>query len=349
MKRILICAGGTGGHIYPAITLAQRLQELNHQVSFIGARNRMEATVIPEKKFSFIGLSLRKFQSPVGLLVYLYDTIVAFFRCLFLVGQYDVVVGFGNYISVPVILAAFFRRKHIVLHEQNSIPGKANLFLAKFARVVCCSFQDSMRYFKSTNTFFSGNPQSALVHLEKDEEYIKQFRLDSTKKTVLFFFGSLGSHTLDIQMQELMKDFKQDYQIIYATGKNYFQQYSGFSHENIRIVEKVDGLKALLCCDLLVSRSGATTLSEIASLRVASILIPSPYVSNNHQYFNAKLFYDADAAELLEENTLNAFNLNQSILKILNNDVKLKELGENASKFSKPDALNLMVEKVLLK
>lgn len=348
--KILIATGGTGGHIYPAITLANELKTLKHSVVFVGSKNRMEHILIPEKGFEFIGLNIKR-NGPIIIrnLIYIFSLINAFFISLKIVDNYDVVVGFGNYISVPVILAAKFKAKKILLHEQNSIPGKANLFLARFADTVLCSFESSMKYFSSKNVFYSGNPQASLIKSDFDKNYYNSFGLNPNKKTVVFFFGSLGSMTMDKIMKEFLQDFNEDYQVIYATGSNYIQDYNLYSNPKVRVVEKVDGLKALNICDLLVSRSGATTLSEIAALSVAAILIPSPYVSNNHQYHNAKMLSDINAAILLEEKELNSDVLKQNISEILNNDVKLNELKENVIKFAKKDALDFIVEKVLEK
>lgn len=345
--RILICAGGTGGHIYPALTLADGLVMKNHNVDFIGSLNRMEKDIIPERGYKFIGLDIDNFNGGIlGKFKGLGSFMTNYFKAKKIVKGYDLVIGFGNYISVPIILAAKNRHIKTYIHEQNSIPGKANLLLDRFVDGVFCSMEHNLKYFKNKHLFVYGNPQSSLQVNEADEAYFDEFNLDRQMKTVLMFFGSLGSMSVDNFMQKFLKDFDEDYQIIYACGSNYIKNYQAYQNAKVRVVERVDGYKLMGICDLLVSRAGATTISEITSIGVASIMIPSPYVANNHQYFNALELVEKNAALLLEEGKMNVEYFNSLIKSVIFDEDKLNDLRANSLKFAKKDALERMIEEV---
>lgn len=346
--RILICASGTGGHIYPAITFANKLQELGHEVCFIGEKNRLESKIIPAKNYEFIGLDVKRFDKGFfGLFKGAYSFFKNYFRCLKIVENYDRVIGFGNYVSLPVMQAAIKKNVKTFIHEQNSIPGKANLFLDKKVDGVFCSFDNNLKFFKNPNTFVSGNPQMIMKDIPIDKEYLTSIGLDNKKKTVLMFFGSLGSFTIDQFMQKFLKDFNDDYQIIYATGSDYFSNYKDFSNKNVKVFESVDGLKTMSVCDLLIARAGATTIAEIIALSKPSILIPSPYVSNNHQFFNAQYLVEKKASILLEEKDLEYEHFKKLVGNLINDFDKLKEIGENAGKLNNASCLEVMIKKVI--
>lgn len=346
--RILICASGTGGHIYPAITFANELRKLGHEVCFIGEKNRLESRVIPKNNYKFIGLDVERFDKGFfSIFKGMFSFFKNYFYCLKIVVEYDRVIGFGNYVSLPVMKSAIKKKIKTYIHEQNSIPGKANLFLDKKVDGVFCSFDNNLKYFKNSNTFVSGNPQMLMKDISRDRNYLKMLGLDPDKKTVLMFFGSLGSYTIDNFMQKFLNEFEEDYQIIYATGSDYFINYRNFDRKNVKVFESVDGLKLMAICDLLISRAGATTIAEIIALSKPSILIPSPYVSNNHQFFNAEYLVNKHAAVLIEEKNLVYDDFKKTIKALLYDDKKLKEIGANAGKLNNADCLEVMIKKVI--
>ena len=338
-KKIIMAAGGSGGHIYPALALAKAMQEKGNEVIFIGSLDRMEKDVIPTSGFPFIGLDIKttrgsiiqKFKSLLSLFN-------AYFKCLKLLKGADLVIGYGNYISVPVILAGKKLKIKTVIHEQNSYVGRANLFLDQKVDLVIGSYEENLKQFKNPNIVILGNPQSSLAASStKDEDLLKELGLNPELKTVLIFFGSLGSESVNKVVLDYFKLTDGKYQIIYATGTRNYEEAKDYQNEWIKIVERIDGIRAMQDSTLLLSRAGATTIAEITAIGMPSILIPSPYVPNNHQYYNAKALSDKDAAILLEEKDLDKDKLKSLIENLLDDDKRREEISLNARKLGNPN------------
>lgn len=348
--RIIIASGGTGGHIYPAITLAQALQKAGHKITFVGSTGRMEKDVIPAAGFDYIGLDMK---IPGGSLINKANSFVsivkAYYKCREIVKDYDLAIGFGNYISVPLVMAARNRGLKTVIHEQNSFAGKANKYLDQKADLVIGSYEENKKTFKNPHTLILGNPQSSKAfNIKKDPEVLLNLGLDPDKKTVVIFMGSLGSQTVNKVVIEYLNSLKGDYQVIYASGKqNYAKARAAVKKKDyICVKEAVDGVKVMANSSLLVSRAGATTLSEICAMGMPSILIPSPYVPNNHQFYNAMALIDKNAALLLEEKDLSPASLKAIIEKSINDEELLKSLHKNAIKLSNPKVLDEIVKEI---
>lgn len=348
--RIIIASGGTGGHIYPAITLAQALQKAGHKITFVGSTGRMEKDVIPAAGFDYIGLDMK---IPGGSLINKVNSFVsivkAYYKCREIVKDYDLAIGFGNYISVPLVMAARNRGLKTVIHEQNSFAGKANKYLDQKVDLVIGSYEENKKTFKNPHTLILGNPQSSKAfNIKKDPEVLLNLGLDPDKKTVVIFMGSLGSQTVNKVVIEYLNSLKGDYQVIYASGKqNYAKARAAVKKKDyICVKEAVDGVKVMANSSLLVSRAGATTLSEICAMGMPSILIPSPYVPNNHQFYNAMALIDKNAALLLEEKDLSPASLKAIIEKSINDEELLKSLHKNAIKLSNPKVLDEIVKEI---
>ena len=348
--RIIIASGGTGGHIYPAITLAQALQKAGHKITFVGSTGRMEKDVIPAAGFDYIGLDMK---IPGGSLINKANSFVsivkAYYKCREIVKDYDLAIGFGNYISVPLVMAARNKGLKTVIHEQNSFAGKANKYLDQKVDLVIGSYEENKKTFKNPHTLILGNPQSSKAfNIKKDPEVLLNLGLDPDKKTVVIFMGSLGSQTVNKVVIEYLNSLKGDYQVIYASGKqNYAKARAAVKKKDyICVKEAVDGVKVMANSSLLVSRAGATTLSEICAMGMPSILIPSPYVPNNHQFYNAMALIDKNAALLLEEKDLSPASLKAIIEKSINDEELLKSLHENAIKLSNPKVLDEIVKEI---
>lgn len=332
--KIAVVAGGTGGHIYPALTLAESLKERGHELVFFGSNDRMEKEIIPTTPFKFVGMDVVSTQgNPVKKAISLLSMVSTYYKCLKLLKGFDMVIGFGNYISVPVVLAGKKLGLKTVIHEQNSFVGKANKFLDEKVDLIIGSYPEDKGQFKNANTKILGNPQSyKALCSKKDEKALEKLGLDPNKKTVVIFMGSLGSETVNKIILEYFKIKKNGYQVVYATGKNYYVEDKKQVREDdeLKVFERIDGIGVMKASTLLVSRAGATTLCEITALGMPAILIPSPYVPNNHQYFNAKSLVDKGAAMMIEEKNLDAFKLNDTIEKLLNDEKRLSELSLKA-------------------
>ncbi|MBR2801951.1 MAG: UDP-N-acetylglucosamine--N-acetylmuramyl-(pentapeptide) pyrophosphoryl-undecaprenol N-acetylglucosamine transferase [Erysipelotrichaceae bacterium] len=346
--KITIVAGGSGGHIYPALSLASALQEKGHQVSFIGASDRMEKEVIPAKGYPFTALEVKTTRGGVlQKVISVLSMGSSYFQCKKLLKGQDMVIGFGNYISVPVVLAGRSLKLKTVIHEQNSFVGRANRFLDEKVDLVIGSYEEDKKQFKNRNTVILGNPQSSIAaRAKKDPAVLRELGLDPERKTVAIFFGSLGSESLMKTMLEYFRCRKGDYQIVYAAGSKHYPLAKEAEEKDVHIFERVDGLSVMKNADLLISRAGATTLAEVTATGTASILIPSPYVPNNHQYYNARALSDNGAAVLIEEKQLQAEKLSETVYELLNDEEKLNDLRKNAAAMANPHVIEDIVERI---
>lgn len=343
-------AGGTGGHIYPALTLGEALINRGHDVTFIGSNDRMEKDVIPSAGFKYIGLDvyttrggiLQKIKS-------LFSIFVAYRKSLKLLKGYDMAIGFGNYISIPVMKAALKLKLKTVIHEQNSFVGRANRILDKDVNLIIGSYKENTKQFKNKNIKILGNPQSSKAYqIKENKNVLKDLGLKNSLKTVVIFMGSLGSSSVNEKLIDYFKLTDGSYQIVYATGKSHYEKMQSLVSENeyTKVFERIDGINVMKNSTLLVCRAGATTLSEICAMGMPSILIPSPYVPNNHQYYNAKALVDNNAAVMIEEKDLTGAKLARTIDSIINDNDKLEALRSNAIKLGNPNVLNDIIKAV---
>ena len=341
--KIAVVAGGTGGHIYPALTLADALKEKGHGITFIGSNDRMEKDVIPERGFDYIGLDVYTTRGGILQKVKsLLSIVKAFFTCRKILKGFDMAIGFGNYISVPVMEAAVSLGLKTIIHEQNSSIGRANRMLDKKVDLIIGSYEENLKQFRNPNTKILGNPQSSKAYgVKKDRKVLSDMGLDPDKKTLVIFMGSLGSASVNEKLIEYFRLTDGSYQIVYAAGSSHYEKTLKQTEprDHIRIYERIDGINVMVNSTLLLCRAGATTLCEICALGMPSILIPSPYVPNNHQYYNGKALVDKGAALMIEEKDLDPVLLNDTVNRVINDEEKLKTLSENARKMGNPDVL----------
>ena len=349
MKKVMIAAGGTGGHIYPALALAETITELKptSEVCFFGSSNRMEAEIIPNKGYQFYGIDMSgmnggivdKFKSLTSLLKG-----IQYCRKVLKVEKPDVCVGFGNYISVPLIIAAHQLKIPTMIHEQNSFVGKANKLLAKYADAIVGCYETNLIDFPKEKTRLLGNPEASIVaKLPMDKSIIKEYGLDIEKPFVVFVMGSLGSSSVAKVIDESCSKFDESYQVLIVSGKANDYEFQT-KKENVFIVPYIDGPKVLRVADLAVTRAGATTLAEITALGVPVVLIPSPYVPNNHQVQNAMELVNKEAAIMIEEKDLSVDSLSTVVNELMKNEEERNRMKENALQLGKVNAANDMVK-----
>jgi len=332
--RVVVTAGGTGGHIYPALAIINKIKKIHPESEFlyIGTHNRMEKDIIPTFNIPFKSIEIYGInrKNPFKNI----KTIKAFMKSLKDIKKYlkefnpDVVVGAGGYVTGPVLYMASKLGYKTFIHEQNSIPGRANKFLSKYVDQIGVSFKSSIKYFPEYKTTFTGNPcgEEALM---KKEISKKEFGLSLNKKLVLFVMGSLGSSKMNDFLVKTMSLFKnKDYEILFVTGKKYSEELLKKEFpSNVKVVPYVENMPGLMKnTDLMISRAGASTLSEIIALKVPSILIPSPYVTDNHQFKNAYDLVSKKAAVLIEEADLKGDFLVRKIDELLENNNSLEEM-----------------------
>ena len=344
--RVIVSAGGTGGHIYPALAIINKIKEIepNSEFLYIGTHNRMEKDIIPKYNIPFESIEIYGINRKN--LFKNFKTLACFIKakkkCAKIIKEFrpDCVIGVGGYVTGPVISTAHKLGIKTFIHEQNSVAGKANLYLSKFVDNIFVSFKSSENEFPRYKTIFTGNPCSEEA-LKKEPIKKSELGLHEDKKLVLFVMGSLGSDKVNNILYKTMSSFEnKDYEILFVTGNASYEEMKNKKYpKNVKVVPYIDDMtRVLKKTDLIVSRAGASTLAEIMALEVPSILIPSPYVPNNHQYKNALDLTKCDAAVLIEEKNLNSTVLVSAIDNIIYNDKLIKRMKESLKNMSVNDS-----------
>ena len=357
-KRILIAAGGTGGHINPALGTAGYIKEHaeNAQIIFVGTADKMEATLVPQAGYELRTIEISGFWrsfSPEAV-KHNIGTVVKLVKSSSQVKKIindfkpDLVVGFGGYVSGPVLRTATKMGIPTAIHEQNAFPGVTNKALAGSVDRVMLTVPQAEQYMKPKNPcVITGLPIRGDI-LKADADFARAELSLGGKPLVLSMGGSLGAKPVnDAVLGMILNKYKdKDCVFLHATGKggDWFTEKlrsSGVDLEanpHIRVVEYIDIPKCLPAADLVICRSGASTLSELQALGKPSILIPSPYVTENHQYHNAMALVNNGAAEILEEKDLTPDSLTARVNALLADKEKLFEIGANAAKMAVLDA-----------
>lgn len=350
--KVFIAAGGTGGHINPALALAEIVKQKDptNEVVFFGSDNRMEATLIPQKGYRFYGATMKGMNGGVkakaGSAISLLKA-RRFCKKILRKENPDICIGFGNYITVPFIKVAHHMGIPTMISEQNSFAGKANKYLASTVDAIECAYEANKEQMPRAKDKIRvlGNPSATLASkVDWDSSNLTNIGLDANKPFLFFMMGSLGSASVSQTIDEILPDLSKTIQVVVASGKENPYTFQNSNLSNVRIVEYVNGQQMLKGCKLAICRAGATTMCEIGAIGTASILIPSPYVPNNHQFVNAMELVSQNAAEILEEKDLSKDNLFRKIQNILDHEDQLKKLRENAKKAGKPNAAYDMYE-----
>ena len=334
--RVIITAGGTGGHIYPAISIINKIKEKESDSKFlyIGTHNRMEKDIVPSLGYDYKSIEIYGFSKKnikldfknVGLIYKAYK------ECLKIIKEFkpDIVIGVGGYVTFPVIMAAHKLKIKTFLHEQNAIP------------------KESSKYFPKDKWILTGNPCSENALNIKTTSRTK-YGLTYDKKSILIVQGSLGSEVINNKMLDFLKSIDdKNYEVLYVTGKNYYDSFSKnkFS-KNVKIVPFVENLSSLLKdIDLIITRAGASTIAEITAIGLPAILIPSPYVANNHQYYNALSLKNSNASTLIEQKDLNKDVLIKTIDEILDNKDLYNTYHNNLLKLSISNSSTIIYESI---
>ncbi len=344
--RVIISAGGTGGHIYPALAILNKIKEHepNSEFLYIGTHNRMEKDIVPQKGIPFETIEIYGFNRSHLLKNFkvAYCLFKSNRKCKKIIKEFnpDIVIGVGGYVTVPVISCAKKLGFRTFIHEQNSIPGKANTYLSKYADKIGVSMKSSCDKFPKDKVVFTGNPCSEEA-IKKPAMDKKELGLDPNKKLVLIVMGSLGASSVNKVVIDMLPNVHKDsYEIVFVTGKQDYEEIcKNVFPSNVKVVPYIDGMTSLMKkTDLMITRAGASTLSEIIALKVPSILIPSPYVPNNHQYINALDLVNANAAELIEEKDLTKDILLNKMNSLLFDHSKLEDMKNNLSSLSINDS-----------
>jgi UDP-N-acetylglucosamine--N-acetylmuramyl-(pentapeptide) pyrophosphoryl-undecaprenol N-acetylglucosamine transferase len=348
-KKICIVTGGTGGHIFPALALAGIWKQTDPEVSlfFIGNDDRMEKDLVPAEGYPFFSVHAKGFagswaDKATALMLQLSARNHA--HDILKQEKPDLVIGFGGYVSAPVLAAAKSLHIPVMVHEQNSVVGKSNKMAARKADAIVTCYPEAK--FDHPNVRLLGNPRASYAVMDHaDRDYFLSLGLKPDKKTLLIVMGSLGSASVNTLMQDALKGLSKQWQVLYVCGKDNSGTLDLFpDNPDIHTVEFVNTLKIYPFIEGMICRAGATTLAEVCALAIPSIIIPSPYVAENHQYYNAKKLADEHAALMIEEKDLNAKTLREAIETGFENEENRQAMAENARKLGAPNAAQDMID-----
>lgn len=352
---ILISGGGTGGHIYPAIAIANEIKMRYPDANFlfVGAKDKMEMEKIPQAGYEIEGLWIAGIQRKFTLdnLLFPFKMISSLCKSRKIIKQFkpDIAIGTGGFASGPALIMASRKSIPTLIQEQNSYPGITNKLLSKKAKTICVAYDNLERFFPKHKIVKTGNPvrQDLLSIYNKVDEGKAFFKVDKDKKTILVLGGSLGARKIN-QLIELHLDFfkKQNVQVIWQCGKFYYDEYKKYNDlEHIQVFQFINKMDlAYAAADFIISRSGASSVSELCIVGKPVIFIPSPNVAEDHQTKNAKAIADRHAAILLPERELDTFPL---VFETLLKDVgKQEHLSENLHELAFPSATTNIVNEV---
>jgi UDP-N-acetylglucosamine--N-acetylmuramyl-(pentapeptide) pyrophosphoryl-undecaprenol N-acetylglucosamine transferase len=356
--RVIISGGGTGGHIFPALAIANALKKINpaNEILFVGAEGRMEMEKVPAAGYKIEGLWISGFQRKLTLdnLSFPFKLISSLRKAGKIVKQFkpDVAVGVGGYASGPLLQKAASNKVPCLIQEQNSYPGVTNKILAKQVDTICVAYDGMDKYFPTSKIKKLGNPVRAdILNTEgKKSDAAKFFGLDENKKTVLVVGGSLGARTINLSILNKLDAFnKADVQLIWQTGKSFYEQAAtaAANFKNIKVFDFITKMDfAFAMADVVISRAGASTISELCIVAKPCVLVPSPNVAEDHQTKNALALVNVGAAILIKDNEANDKLVNQT-LELLNNTSSLEQLIQNIKKLALPDSAMKIANEVI--
>ena len=356
--RVIISGGGTGGHIFPAVAIANELRRRlpDTEILFVGANGRMEMTRVPEAGYQIVGLDITGLQrrlTPQNLLFPL-RVLRAVRKAGKLIEEFrpDAVVGVGGYASAPVLLAATSRAIPSLIQEQNSYAGLVNKLLAKRVNKICVAYEGMEKFFPPQKLVITGNPVRTEISQGDRAEAIHFFGLDPAKKTLLVIGGSLGARTLNQATAAALPQLRQaGIQLLWQTGKLYFpeaqQQAAAHQHDNLHALELIQRMDlAYAAADVVISRAGALSVSELCLTGKASILVPSPNVAEDHQTKNALALASKGAAILISDEHAPA-RLYDEVLRLLVNTERQHQLSARVRELARPNATAAIIDELL--
>ncbi|MEE4215280.1 MAG: undecaprenyldiphospho-muramoylpentapeptide beta-N-acetylglucosaminyltransferase [Bacteroidales bacterium] len=359
-KRIIISGGGTGGHVFPAISIADALKGIDRNViiHFVGANGRLEMTRVPRAGYEISGLPITGFERRISLnnIYLIVKLIKSLNRAKKIISSFkpDVVVGVGGYASGPVLRVAQRKGLPTLIQEQNSYAGMTNKLLAKKARVICVAYEGMEKYFPAEKIRLTGNPvRKDLAGMDdKKLEAYEFFNLDPSAPVVLALGGSGGSLTINDSLAACLPELeKNSVQLIWQTGKYYYEKMQQVHEKSkgrlARLHDFIDRMDlAYAAADIVVSRAGAITISELSMLGLPAILVPSPNVADDHQTKNAMALLRRNAALMLSDNEAGV-KLGDTIIELVNDIQKRKNLSENIASMAFNNADRLIAEEIL--
>lgn len=357
--KVLMSGGGTGGHIFPAVAIAQEIQKRfpDAEFLFMGANGKMEMEKVPQAGFKIEGLNIAGFDRG-NLLANInlpFKVISSLLKARKIIKEFqpDFAVGTGGFASGPALFIAARMGIPTFIQEQNSIPGKTNIFNAKKAKTVFTAYPNMEKFFNGTKTLFQGNPirKNIITDIIDSDLAKEKLGLEKGKLTILSVGGSLGSRTLNNGWKENLNNvLEKDYQLIWQTGKldykNILEETKDIHSRNIQIVEFIKNMEmAYSAADVIVSRAGAIAISELAIAKKPVLLVPFPFAAEDHQTKNAQTLVEKNAAKMVKDTEMKDKFWN-TLSEICENEDLRTEMAQNLEFFSKPKATEEIVNEI---
>lgn len=359
--RVIISGGGTGGHIFPAISIANALKEADPgtEILFVGAQGKMEMEKVPAAGYKIVGLPVAGFHRQLNLrnigrnLLFPFRLIGSLVKAGSIISDFkpDVCVGVGGYASGPVLYRGAGKGVKCLIQEQNSYPGITNKILAKRAEKICVAYPGMERFFPAGKIVMTGNPvRQNLLSATDKAAAAAEFGLDPGKRTILVIGGSLGARSINNGILNTLGKLGDGVQLLWQTGSFYYerisQQLTAQPHPNVKAMAFIKQMdKAYALADVVVSRAGASSISELALLGKASILVPSPNVSEDHQTKNARALETEGAAVMVAD--ADTTSLIDEAQRILADESRRAALGQNIKRFARPNAAADIAKEVI--
>lgn len=356
--RLLVSGGGTGGHIYPALALIERLKQVepDTEVLYVGTTRGLENKIVPDAGIKLETMHMQGFKRSLSL--YNFETVYLFLKSVHhakkIIRDFkpDVVLGTGGYVSGAVLYAAAKEHVPTVIHEQNSVVGITNKFLSRYVDKIAIAFEAARNQFPTTKVVMTGNPRAQQVAAQADSQFSwTDYGLEDDVPTLMIFGGSQGAPKINSSVVAAIPEFNQrNYQVIFATGQKRYadvqKQLQNVSiSRNVKVVPYIKDMPAKMPkVAALVSRAGATTIAEVTALGVPTILIPSPYVTANHQVKNAQSLVRKNAAVMITEDHLDGKSLILQADKIMENAELRDQMATASRQIGHPDAADQLIK-----
>lgn len=357
--RLVFSGGGTGGHIYPSLALIRAIQKQDPdtEILYIGTEKGLEATLVPKAGIDFKTVRIQGIKRSLSLdnmrtVWYMLSSVQ---KAKQLIKEFnpDAVIGTGGYVCAPVLYAASRMGIPTIIHEQNSIAGLTNKFLARYVDKITVSFESVMKDFDKyqKKIVYTGNPRAQEVAMIQEKADLTAYGLSNDKPTLLVFGGSRGAQRINEVIMSLLSPLEQSaFQTLIVTGDIYYEEFTEqypqiVEYNHVKLTPYIDNMPEVLnAVDCVIARSGATTLTELTALGKPSILIPSPNVTHNHQQRNAESLVANQAAEMIVESNLTEDRLMDQITKLMTDEEYRKTMSDNAEAMGVPDAADRLYQ-----
>lgn len=358
--KVIVSGGGTGGHIYPAIAICQKLEKEieNLEILYVGIKGGPEEKIVKNYGYKFHAIEAMGLPRKISKRLFksLITNLKGFSEAKRIIKEFkpDLVIGTGGYVCAPILYQAYRKKIKTLIHESNSFPGITTRFLSTRVDAVCISFKEASKHLKNKdNIYITGNPVRTSFNEEFSQKDLESLGIKKDRPVVFSFGGSNGSYALNEAVKEMSKLMKGEFYLLHQTGNKNFDKFKKEALDNkyLKVYPYIDNIDLFYAVsDLVIASSGAMSLTEISSLKKASILIPKAYTTENHQEFNARSYLDHGASLMILEKDLSGEKLYDNIVNIVADKERLKDMGEKASGLQNPNAgddLYKIIEKLM--